>query len=247
VIPSTRTRSGRAVAARPGRMIVVVLVAAFALAGCIGNGPSATVSPSTSTSTSSASASSEAASPTLQPSPSSSATNEPTVSPDTTSSPSATTSLSTATSPSTGPSQPAAQAVRACTGTDENRAFFLNAAQNLDWPVYCPVLPARWFVTSGKYSGRGVGQLTIGYQGPAGATLTLQEGGFCETSDGCVPAGNDSGDAAFGDRQGTLVTLDDGGYAIVVGRADTPSWLAVATGMDEATFRQVAEGFVRLD
>lgn len=134
-----------------------------------------------------------------------------------------------------------------CTGTDENRTFFLNAAQDLDWPVYCPVLPARWNVTSGTYSGRGVGQLSIGYKGPAGATLTLQQGGFCETSDGCVPAGTDSGEAAYGDRQGTLVTLDDGGYAIVVGRADTPSWLAVSTGMDEATFRQVAEGFVRLD
>jgi len=59
--------------------------------------------------------------------------------------------------------------------------------------------------------------------------------------------GTDTADAAFGDRQGTLVTLDDGGYAIVVGRADTPSWLAVATGMDEATFRQVAQGLVRLD
>jgi hypothetical protein len=83
--------------------------------------------------------------------------------------------------------------------------------------------------------------------GSAGATLTLQEGAFCETSDGCVPAGTDTGDAAFGDRQGTLVTLDDGGYAIVVGRADTPSWLAVANGMDEATFRQLAQGLVRLD
>ena len=218
-----------------------MVVAALTLAGCIGNGPSTAVSPSPSGSTAIASPSTDTASPTLQPSPSSVPTDEATASPDATESPGATTSASTA------PSQPAAEAVKACTGTDDNRAFFLNASENLDWPVYCPVLPARWFVTSGKYSGRGVGQLTIGYQGPAGATLTLQQGGFCETSDGCVPAGNDTGDATFGDRQGTLVTLDDGGYAIVVGRADTPSWLAVATGMDEATFRQVAKGFVRLD
>jgi hypothetical protein len=47
--------------------------------------------------------------------------------------------------------------------------------------------------------------------------------------------------------RGTLVTLDDGGYAIVVGRADTPSWLAVPPGWTRATFRQVAQGFVRLD
>jgi len=162
-------------------------------------------------------------------------------------SPDATAAPSSTARASSGASQPAEAAVTACTGTDQNRTFFLNAAQNLDWPVYCPVLPARWYVTSGTYSGRGVGQLSIGYKGPAGATLTLQQGGFCETSDGCVPAGTDSGEAAYGDRQGTLVTLDDGGYAIVVGRADTPSWLAASTGMDEATFRQVAEAFVRLD
>lgn len=238
MIPPTPARPGRAVAARP---LLAAVVAALTLAGCIGGeqGAASTSSPSTSAAVSSPS--SEAPSSTLQPSPSSSLTDVPTDSPDATASPSSTARASS------GASQSAEAAVAACTGTDENRTFFLNAAQNLDWPVYCPVLPARWYVTSGTYSGRGVGQLSIGYKGPAGATLTLQQGGFCETSDGCVPAGTDSGEAAYGDRQGTLVTLDDGGYAIVVGRADTPSWLAVSTGMDEATFRQVAEGFVRLD
>ena len=238
MIPPTPARPGRAVAARP---LLAAVVVALTLAGCIGGqgGAAGTAAPSASAPV--PSLPSEAPSPTLQPSPSSSTTDVPTDSPAATGSPSSTVPASS------GASQPAEEAVTACTGTDENRTFFLNASQNLDWPVYCPVLPARWYVTSGTYSGRGVGQLSIGYQGPAGATLTLQEGGFCETSDGCVPAGNDTGDAAFGDRQGTLVTLDDGGYAIVVGRADTPSWLAVSTGMDEATFRQVAAGFVRLD
>lgn len=210
-------------------------------AGCIGGEQGAAGSPSPSASAAIASASIDAASPTIQPSPSSAATDAPTDSPAATESPASTAS------PSGGPSQPAEEAVKACAGSEQNRTFYLNAAKNLDWSVYCPVLPARWFVTNGTYSARGVGQLAIGYQGPAGATLNLQEGAFCETSDGCVPSGKDTGDAAFGDRQGTLVTLDDGGYAIVVGRADTPSWLAVATGMDEATFRQLAQGFVRLD
>jgi hypothetical protein len=138
-------------------------------------------------------------------------------------------------------------AVEACAGTDENKAFYAKAAADIDWPVYCPVLPARWFVSSGNYSGRGVGQLSISYKGPSGATLSLQEGAFCETSDGCVPPGTDSGEASFGDQPGTLVTLDDGGYAIVVRRAETPSWLAVATGIDEATFREIAADFVRID
>lgn len=238
MIPPHPARPGRAVAAR---LLLVAVVAALTLAGCIGGEQSGAVSAPPSASTAIAVVPSEAPSPTLPPSPSASATDSPTTSPDASVSPASTASSST------GPAQPAEEAVKACTGTEENRTFFLNASQNLDWPVYCPVLPARWFVSTGTYSGRGVGQLAIGYQGPAGATLTLQQGGFCETSDGCVPAGNDTGDAAFGDRQGTLVTLDDGGYAIVVGRADTPSWLAVATGIDEGTFRQIAEAFVRLD
>ena len=201
---------------------------------CIGQSATDdTPSPSPST----ASPSAARSSPTIQPSPSTSPTPVPTASPGPTDSPSA----------EPTPTLSPVEAVEACTGTDENRGFFLEASENLDWPVYCPVLPARWVVTTGNYSGRGVGQLEISYRGPAGATLAIQQGGFCETSDGCVPAGTDTGDAVFGDQTGTLVTLDDGGYAIVVGRAGTPSWLAVATGVDEDTFRSFGEAFIRLD
>jgi hypothetical protein len=237
VTPPRPTHTGRA-AARP---LALLLVVAAAVIGCIGGEPSDAGSPSPTVPAAVASTSPEVPSPTLQPSPSSAATDVPAGSPAATEASEATGSLGA------GPSLAPEEAVKACSGDEENRAFFLDASQNLDWPVYCPVLPARWFVTNGTYSGRGVGQLEIGYRGPAGATLTLQQGGFCETSDGCVPAGNDTGDASFGDQQGTLVTVDDGGYAIVVGRADTPSWLAVASGMDEATFRQIARSFVRLD
>lgn len=232
--PPRPTFTGRAVAARP---LLTLLAIAAVVSACIGGGPSAAgSSPSPGVATTSPSASAET-SPTMQPSPSSSPTAIPT-------DPSLPTS-----SPAEEPSASLtpAEAVAACTGNDDNRAFFLDAAENLDWPVYCPVLPARWVVSSGNYSGRGVGQLEISYKGPSGATLILQQGGFCETSDGCVPAGTDAGEAAFGDQTGTLITLDDGGYAIVVGRADTPSWLAVSTGVDEPTFRTFAEAFVRLD
>jgi hypothetical protein len=232
VTPHRSTRSGRAVAARALLALIAVVVA---VGGCIGTqeaGP--TTTPSLSFASSSPSGS--IASPTLQPSPSASPTDVPTESPAASASPTGTPS-----------SLPVGEAVTACSGSDDNRTFFLDAAQNLDWPVYCAVLPARWFVSNGTYSGRGVGQLVISYNGPSGATLELQQGGFCETSDGCVPAGTDAGETAFGDQSGTLVTLDDGGYAIVVGRASTPSWLAVGVGIDEADFRDLAASFVRLD
>jgi hypothetical protein len=237
VIPPRPARPGRAAA----RALAVLAILTTTLAGCIGGDQSTGPTTAPSASAALASPSSVAPSPTLQPSPSSSPTEVASGSPAPSDSPAASESSSA------GPSLPPEEAVAACAGDEKNRAFFLDASKNLDWPVYCPVLPGRWFVTSGSYSGRGVGQLQIGYRGPGGATLMLQQGAFCETSDGCVPAGNDTGDASFGDMQGTLVAVDDGGHAIVVGRAETPSWLAVATGMDEATFRQIAADFIRLD
>jgi hypothetical protein len=167
--------------------------------------------------------------------------------------------------PSVGPSEPAtpdptatpfptetpagspANAIDGCTGTEDNLGFYADAAANLDWPVYCPALPARWTVTTGNYSGQGIGRLTITYRGPGGATLSLHQGAFCDDGDGCVAAGTDSGDAPFGDQTGTLVVLDGGGYAIVVDRGAQPSWLAVGEGLDEATFRDFVAGFIRLD
>jgi hypothetical protein len=137
--------------------------------------------------------------------------------------------------------------VSSCSGTDDNRSFFASAAARFDWPVYCAVLPARWNVTTGSFSGGGGGQVVISYKGPNGATLALHQGSFCNDADGCVAAGSEVGSAAFGDQSGTLIALDDGGYAVVVDRGARPSWLAIGTGLDEGAFRDLAAGFVRLD
>jgi len=161
--------------------------------------------------------------------------------PTPTATPAATPTEAASASPSAG------DPVDACTGNDGNRTFYGEAAANLDWPVYCPALPARWFVTTGSYSGIGVGRLEISYKGPSGATLSLQQGAFCSDADGCVGTGTDSGDAAFGDQTGTLIVLDDGGYALVVARGASPGWLAIGKGLDEATFLAFAADFIRLD
>ena len=232
--PPRPTVTGRAVAARPLVLLAIAVIVGACIGGELGDA-GATRSPTASSTQ--ASPSSAAASPTLQPSMSESPTVGPTESPSPSETP--------AEEPT--PTLAAAQAVEACAGNDDNKGFYLEASADLDWPVYCPVLPARWNVATGRYSRVGVGFMEISYNGPSGATLAFQQGGFCETSDGCVPAGTDAGEAPFGDQTGTLVTLDDGGYAIVVGRADTPSWLVVATGIYEATFRSFAEAFVRLD
>ncbi len=138
-----------------------------------------------------------------------------------------------------GSAEPAASAVPggadACSGSDANRAFYANLARSVSWQVFCAVLPKGWFVSSGSYRLANGGKLLISYKGPGGATLSLSEGAFCSDGSGCVPAGTDTGDAAFGSLAGTLVTVDAGGFAIVAARGQTPSWLMVTQGLDQAT------------
>ncbi len=134
----------------------------------------------------------------------------------------------------------------ACSGLPTNRDFFASAAGALDWDVYCAVFPDGWFVETGSYRLRDGGQLTIAYRGPNGARLELRQGAFCGDPSGCVPSGQEQGQAAFGDRQGTFVALDGGGYAVVVERGAPISWLAIGANIDEASFRALAAALHRV-
>jgi len=215
------------------RQIVPVLVLAlsFVVAACgsagptstAGSGPTGAASSATSTSSDRSPASSEApASPTAsqgeapsEPAPSAAPTEAATDSPE-------------------AAATPDASIADACTGTDDNRMFFVGAARAVDWPVLCAVLANRWFVSTGTYRLANGGKLQIGYKGPGGATLSLAEGAFCQGADGCVPTGTDVKATKLGSLDGTLVALDDGGYAIVVDRGKNPSWLLEAHGITQA-------------
>jgi hypothetical protein len=146
-------------------------------------------------------------------------------------------------SPSAEPSAeptPSPGSAAACTGNAENKDFYVSVATAVDWTVYCPVLPSGWFVESGQYRLAGGGRMEIGYKGPSGAHLMLREGSFCSDADGCVPAGSEAGDAAFGDLDGTLIAGDDGSWAVVVAAGDKPSWLIEGSGLSETAFRNIA-------
>jgi hypothetical protein len=199
-------------------------MAAVTVAGCIGgetvDPPTASPAPSSAAPTISASPSASAAASTAPP-----ATSSPTASPTPTSSASSSASAATA---------------DVCTGTDDNREFFANAAAQFSWPVYCPVLPAGWNVETGRFSG---GRLEINYVRRGAGTLELRQGAIGDD----VPPGTDAGEAAFGDQTGTFVQLDGGGWAIVVDRGANPSWVAIGDGMDEGTFRAFAADLARLD
>jgi hypothetical protein len=134
-----------------------------------------------------------------------------------------------------------------CTGTEDNREFLADVAEAFDWPVYCAVLPDRWFVESGQYRSAGGGWMVMAYEGPGGAAFELHEGAHCAEDDGCAPDGTDTGTAAFGDQSGTLVTANDGRYAIVVDRGEQISWMAVGSGLDLDTFKELGAALVRVE
>jgi hypothetical protein len=127
-----------------------------------------------------------------------------------------------------------------CSGDEKNRSFFAAAAANLPWDVYCGVLPDGWFVEAGNYRLAGGGTLRITYDGPNGARLELREGGVCGESSDCQPSGEALGPAAYGNRAGSLVALDGGGYEIVVDPDQPLSWLAISDNLDEPAFRDIA-------
>ena len=115
----------------------------------------------------------------------------------------------------------------------------------MDWAVYCPVLPDGWFVGTGQWRQADGERLEISYRGPRGAGLMLQEGSFCPGAGDCVPPGEEVGQTAFGDREGTLVATD-GGWAVVVDRGEQPSWLLTISGVGQAVARQIAADLVEV-
>jgi hypothetical protein len=131
----------------------------------------------------------------------------------------------------------------ACSGSADNRDFFLGIAKAVEWPVLCGVLPRGWFVSQGSYRLANGGKLLVGYKGPAGAAIALSQGAFCADDDGCVPSGEDLGAVALGPLDGTLYETADG-YAILAAAGENPSWLMTTKGLDRATTEKLAAALV---
>jgi hypothetical protein len=152
--------------------------------------------------------------------------------------------------PSASPSDTALpDGAAACTGSDNNRAFFVNFARSIPWHVFCAVLPTGWFVSSGSNRLAGGGRLIISYKGPAGATVTLSEGSWCTDANGCIPSGSDSGSAPFGSLSGLVYDLSASGgtgWAVVVDGGQAPSWMLETHGLDQPTTLALAAALVEV-
>ncbi|HWP64107.1 MAG TPA: hypothetical protein VNO86_11620 [Candidatus Binatia bacterium] len=239
MIPTRPSRAAR----RP--LLLVLLAVPLLVAACGATRPpdgSAPVSPSVS------------GEPTREPSPAASPSGAPVASPSDAASPAPTPSEPAPSEPASSPPEsptstppPNPDPAAVCSGSDRNRDFYAAVAEAVDWDVYCPVLPSGWYVDRGTYRLASGGRLEIAYTGPAGARLEIREGAFCTEASGCVPSGTDRGEAAFGDRTGTLVELDGGGWAIVVDRGARISWLAVGEGLTETEFIDLVARFALVD
>jgi hypothetical protein len=133
-----------------------------------------------------------------------------------------------------------------CSGTDANRAFYVTVADHVGWDVYCPVLPRGWIVDVGSYRTSGGGWLKIAYKASGGRRFELREGAFCTDPATCVPTGTEIASGPFGDREGTTLAVEDGGFAMIVDRGSKISWVAIGKGIDERTFRASAEALIRV-
>ena len=133
----------------------------------------------------------------------------------------------------------------ACSGSDQNRVFFDQAAAAMIWPVYCAVLPDGWFLEAGSYRLANDGHLEVTYRGPSGGHLAIVQGNVCDGSDveACAPRDAVIGPSDFGDRVGEMGRLGNG-LVIDVDRGATPSWRATAAGLNEEAFRAIGAAFL---
>lgn len=217
------------------RALVLIVLALVALAGCGGDGASS-AAPSGSPGTSG-----PTAGPT-EPSPTADAGS--TDVPGPTEDPGASATPAPTPAPTPRPSGTAGPAA-ACTGSAENRAFYASVAEDVAWDVYCPVLPAGWFVDTGRYQASAGGLLEIDYKGPAGARLEIRQGAYCRGDDDCIPAGPDAGTASFGDRPARLIDAGDGRWLVVAEGGDV-SWEVRSSGLGQDVAVALAAAFARV-
>jgi hypothetical protein len=171
-------------------------------------------------------------------------TPEPTLSVDVTPEPSASAmdvtpepTAEASSTPSPTPTSPASF----CTGSNDNRAFFAEAARGVGVKVYCATgLPSGWVISAGAWSGsKTVGNVNVVYRYKnTSQRFELKEGAFCTTSKvDCM--GGPSAPAPwlagpyFDGRPGEVANLfSSGDWVIEVGAGTTRAYIMTGTNVD---------------
>lgn len=133
--------------------------------------------------------------------------------------------------PTPTPSSPAA----ACTGTASNKAFYAQAAEDMNWTVYCAVLPSGWSITSGSSHNAPNGFLDVVYQ-HGSQEFDLYEGNLCALISGfCAwkSVAVDQGPAAF-DHLAAELYVGGPNFAIDVDYGTAHEYIAYGTGLSQS-------------
>jgi hypothetical protein len=193
--------------------------------------------------------------PAATPTPALTATPQPSVDPSPTATPSGSAEPSTSAIPSSaGPTPTPAKAVpasRCAIRGASNKTFWAKASRAMSWNVYCPVLPAGWYVSAepnGIYdnTAKPSGVIWIVYTGPNGARFRVYEGSFCLTSAAACSAGTTIGPADFADMQGTLKALATGGYGLYVRPGSNVGYTITGSNITQSLFVSFAQGMVKV-
>ena len=161
----------------------------------------------------------EAATPTAAPTPTPAPTQATSAAPTETPTPTPT--------PSATPTSPAAT----CTGSDTNRAFFVDSAAKLKFPVYCAVLPKGWYLKSATYQLTNGGYFEAVYTNKT-KQVKLVEGNYCNTAPNCTLAGPIT-TGSLGGLSGTLYSTTYG-FFLLDKQNPNPSYGLQATGLTQA-------------
>ena len=127
-------------------------------------------------------------------------------------------------------------AAAACTGTDENKAFFADAAKAVDWTVVCAVLPNGLVRVRGLVPpGQAAAGSTISYKGPQRRdAVAVARARGAPNPAGVRPTGTELGPAGSARWTGRCSRLADGGFAIAVDQGEAVSWLFETSGLGQA-------------
>lgn len=152
----------------------------------------------------------------------------------------------------TSPVASGSGAGNSCAGSSDNQSWYTTAADGLPFDVYCPVLPATWFVDAGGGTWRGGTDqwLQITYKGPGGAKILVQEGAFCTGGLSlCSPHDTVLGTATFGSLPGSLDALGPApsdGYAIYIDPGTGKGYTITGTGISQDAFAAIAAALVKV-
>jgi len=177
---------------------------------------------------------------TLPPGETATPTAEPTAQPM----PSPTEEPSPAESPSGSPSGPPASPAAGCTGSEAHKAYFVQAAKDLPWDVYCAVLPSDWWLQEAHYH-RADEYLFVLYRNSAGMEAVLVGGRLCDVLSNCLDWYPTIGPASFDGLDGTIRHVE-GGYGVIVGPHSIPGYVFGSADLSQAKVAEYAAAVIKV-